>query len=116
MRTIFSNRELIHDFSAEKNYRQTGTGEVLECPGKGTVTIELEGPNGTIPWKHNNVLWCPNLGHNLLGTIPLARSGIEVALKPLDKPSEFRKRRLLLWVCGHYPRSVRSSWQANSNG
>lgn len=58
-------------------------------PGYGTVIIDLESPNGTREWRLQNVMWCPDLGHNLLGTLPLARNNIEVRLKPVDEPSEF---------------------------
>ncbi len=90
-RTIFSNRELLHDYIEQEDFCQTGFGEVLRCSGKGTVIFDLEGPDGTIKWRLHNVLWCPELGHNLLGTLPLGKSDISVLLKPEGKPTELQK-------------------------
>ena len=35
-----------------------------------------------------NVSWAPELGHNLLSTIPLAKKGFELFLRKLGRPSE----------------------------
>lgn len=88
---IFTNRELLHDYEAQEDFCRTGSGEVLHCPGKGTAIFNLEGPDGIIRWSVSNILWCPQLGHNLLGTVPLGKNGISVLLKPEGEPSELQK-------------------------
>ncbi|KAI4085853.1 MAG: hypothetical protein L6R37_008462 [Teloschistes peruensis] len=62
-RTIFSNRELLHGYIEDEDFCQTGSGEALRCPGRGTAIIDLEGPNGTIKWRLKNVLWCYGTRH-----------------------------------------------------
>ena len=87
-RIIFSNRELLHDFIKAEDYVKTGSGEVFKSPGHGTVIFKLDGPNGIVPWRIHNAMWCPDLGHNLIGTLPLARNNIEVQLKSIGHPSK----------------------------
>ena len=87
-RIIFSNRELLHDFIKAEDYIKTGSGEVFKSPGYSTVIFELDSPNGIVPWRIHNAIWCPDLDYNLIGTLPLARNNIEVQLKPIGHPSK----------------------------
>lgn len=87
-RIIFSNRELLYDFIKAEDYIKTGSGKVFKSLGYSTIIFELDGPNGVIPWRIYNAIQCPDLGHNLIGTLPLVRNNIEVQLKPIGRPSK----------------------------
>ena len=88
---IFANKDLIFDYKPNPSFVETGSGELLKCPGQNKVKIDMEGPDGITEVVVENIIWCPELGYNLLSTISLSRRGIEVFLRSQDKPSEFRK-------------------------
>lgn len=87
-RVIFSNRELLYDFIKAEDYIKTGSGEVLKSPGHSTVIFKLDGPNGVVPWRIYNAIQYPDLGYNLIGTLPLTRNNIKVQLKLIGRPSK----------------------------
>lgn len=88
---VFSNKSFIFDYEPIESCVETGSGELLKCPGRGKAKIDLEGPNGNIDAMIKDVIWCPDLGHNLLSTLPLGRRGVEVFLRVDGRPSEFWK-------------------------
>ena len=88
---IFFNRNFIFDLKPISSYVETGSGKLLWCPGHSKVKIDLKGPNSNIDVVMENIIWCPDLGHNLLSTIPLSRRGVEIFLRVDERPSEFWK-------------------------
>ena len=88
---IFFNRSYIFDFKPISFYVETGSGELLQCPDCGKVKIDLKGLNGNINVVVKDIIWCPDLDHNLLSTIPLSWQGVEIFLQVDDRPSEFWK-------------------------
>ena len=91
MSHIFFNRSFIFDFKPISSYVETGSGELLQCPGRGKIKINLKGPNSNIDVVMEDIIWCPDLGHNLLSTIPLSWWEVEIFLWVDDRPSEFWK-------------------------
>ena len=87
-RVIFSNRELLYNFVKNKDFVKTGSGKILTSPGHGTIIFKLDSPDSVIPQRIHNAIQCPDLGYNLIGTLPLARSNIKVQLKPISQPSK----------------------------
>ena len=79
---FFSNRDLFSTYTEYEHEFETGAGEKIVAHGYGNVNLrmsDLEGNINTLTVTH--VSWAPELGQNLLSTIPSARLGIEVFLK-----------------------------------
>ena len=91
MSHIFFNRSFIFNFKLISFYVKIESGELLWCPDHDNVKINLEGLNGNIDVMVENIIWCPDLNHNLLSTIPLSWWGIEIFLWVNDRSSEFWK-------------------------
>ena len=88
---IFFNRNFIFNFKSISSYVETGSDELLQCPGCDKIKIDLEGLNGNIDVVMKNIIWCSDLDHNLLSTISLSWWGVEIFLWIDDRPSEFWK-------------------------
>ena len=69
---IFFNRSFIFNFKLISFYVEMGLSELLWCPGCSKVKINLEDLNGNINVMMKNIIWCSDLDHNLLSTIPLS--------------------------------------------
>ncbi len=68
---------------------ETGSGGKVTARGYGEVIFQLQLLDGTVnTLRVTNVSWTPDLGHNLLSTIPLAKKRIKVFLRRTGQPSE----------------------------
>ena len=68
---IFFNKSFIFNFKPILFYVEMGSGELLWCPDHSKVKIDLKDPNSNIDVVMKDIIWCPNLNHNLLSTISL---------------------------------------------
>ena len=68
---IFFNRNFIFDFKPISFYVKTESGELLQCSDCSKIKINLENLNSNIDVMMKNIIWCPDLNHNLFSTIPL---------------------------------------------
>ncbi len=86
---FFSNRDLFSIYTEYEHGFETGAGENIVAHGYGNVDLRMSDLKGNInTLTVTNVSWTPELGHNLLNTIPLARKGIEVFLRKAGQPSK----------------------------
>ena len=69
---IFFNRNFIFNFKPISFYVKTRSGELLQCPDCGKIKINLKDFNGNIDVVMEDIIWCSDLGHNLLSIIPLS--------------------------------------------
>ncbi len=85
---FFSNRDLFSTYTEYEHEFETGVGEKILAHGYGNVDLGMSDFKVNInTLTLTNVSWAPELGHNLLSTIPLARKGIEVFLRKASQPS-----------------------------
>ena len=70
---------------------ETESGKLLQCPDCGKVKIDLEGSNDNIDVVMKDIIWCSDLDHNLLSTIPLSWWEVKIFLWVDERPSEFWK-------------------------
>ncbi len=86
---FFCNRDLFTTYTKYQHKFQTGSGEKIATHDYGNVDVRLSDHEGNISiLTVNNVSWAPELGHNLLSIIPLARKDIEVFLRKAGHPSD----------------------------
>ncbi len=86
---FFCNRDLFSTYTEYEHEFKTWTGEKIVAHGYDNVDLGMSDLKGNInTLTVTNVSWAPELGHNLLSTIPLARKGIEVFLRKAVQPSE----------------------------
>ena len=88
---IFFNKSFIFNFKSISFYVETESGELLWCSNCSKIKIDLKGSNGNIDVVVKNIIWCPDLDHNLLSTIPLSQQEVEIFLQIDDRSSEFWK-------------------------
>lgn len=80
---------MITNYRENQHVFETGSGEKVTAYGYGDVILQLQLLDKMInTLTVSNVSWAPDLGHNLLSTIPLARKGIEVFLRRTSRQSE----------------------------
>ena len=85
---FFSNRDYFTSYRTQPHQFKTGSGEILTARGKGTVSLHMLMNDGSTNMiTVSNVSWAPDLGHNLLSTIPFAEKNIEIRLRGKDQPS-----------------------------
>ena len=86
---FFSNRDLFSTYTEYEHEFETGTGEKIAAHGYGNIDLRMNDLTGNVnTLTVTNVSWAPELGHNLLSTIPLARKGVEVCLRKAGQPSK----------------------------
>ncbi len=80
---------MITNYREYQHLFETGSGEKVTAQGYGEVILQLQLSDRKVnTLTVSNVSWAPDLGHNLLSTILLAKKGIEVFLRRTDQPSE----------------------------
>ena len=78
---IFVNKNLIFDYKSNSFFVETGSDELLKCPGQNKVKIDMEESDEITEVMVENIIWCPELEYNLLSTISLSRRNIEMFLR-----------------------------------
>ncbi len=78
---FFCNRDLFSSYTEYHHEFETGTGKKIIAHGYGNVILRMCDISGNVnTLTVTNVSWAPELGHNLLSTIPLAKKGFEMFL------------------------------------
>lgn len=86
---FFANKDLISNYREHQHLFETGSEEKVTTRGYKEVILQLQLSDGTVNTLIvSNVSWAPDLGHNLLSTIPLAKKRIQVFLRRTSQPSE----------------------------
>ncbi len=86
---FITNKDLITNYRKYRHVFETGSGEKVTAHGYGDVILQLQSLDETInTLAVSNVSLAPDLGNNLLNTIPLAKKGIEVFLRRICRSSE----------------------------
>ena len=86
---FFCNRDLFSSYTEYQHEFETGTGQRIIAYGYGNVIFRICDISGNVnTLTVTNVSWAPELGHNLLSTIPLAKKSFEVFLRKLGRSSE----------------------------
>ena len=79
---FFTNKDLITNYREHRHVFGTGSEEKVTVHSYGDVILQLQSLDGTInTLTVSNVSWAPDLGHNLLITISLAKKEMEVFLR-----------------------------------
>ncbi len=86
---FFSNRDLFSLYTEYEYKFETRIGKKIVAYGYGNVNLRMSDLKSNInTLTVTNVSWAPELGHNLLSTIPLARKRVEVFLRKTCQHSE----------------------------
>ena len=86
---FFCNRDLFSTYTEYQHEFETETGQRIIAHGYGNVILRMYDMSGNVnTLAVTNVSWAPELGHNLLSIIPLAKKGFEVFLRKLGCLSE----------------------------
>ena len=86
---FFSNRDLFSTYTEYEHEFETGSGEKIAAHGYGNVDLRMSDLKGNInTLTVTNVSWAPELGHNLLSTIPLAKKSVELFLRKTGQTSK----------------------------
>ncbi len=96
---LFSNHAYFSTYKDHHHKFQTDSGEVVAANRYGDVVLHLAHLDGLeVTWMIEKVSLAPSLGHNLLGSFPLAKKKVEVFLRQIPVSSEISHHGKLFGV------------------